>query len=347
MPALEQHAYAHQSTLGDAARIALESPLGTDWPPPGCHVVGDLIWGLNAIGLPEPQRIEIAGPLGGLPPGDLWWATVGEIAAGVDGLLERAIARMTELYVGRVVPGVGWLSAVPMVYISGEGGTVKWISTTMRGTLAGTIEEFQFKMDFGNPGADPTLSESGALALAEQLAGLWATVWAVGPSNWPSSVKFTEVGVVEKEQTSPTSADGTGGNLSQAYGTAWFMYPSGTVVSGSSGAVPLPFEVATCVTLATDHRGPSGRGRLYLPPTHINSMIAAGVFSGDYVTACNTLIGLYLESVKTNTPYVPVVVSRRRLILNEIVQTEVGKVPDSQRRRRRSQDEAREVRAVA
>jgi len=242
---------------------------------------------------------------------------------------------------------LGDVIALPLLKKGTANTIMRWISTTLRGSLAGTVEEFQFKVDLGNPGADPDISESAAATLAEQLAGIWASVWGVTPSNWSTAVRFTELGVVTKTQTDGTDAHGEGGNLEQSYGTQWFMYPSGTVVGGSSGQVPLPFEVATAVTLQTDHRGPSGKGRLYLPPTHVLSMAAGGVYTGEFVAACNALVGGYFESIRDATPYVPVVVSRRRIILNEITSVLTGKVPDSQRRRRRSQDEARVERLLA
>lgn len=279
-----------------------------------------------------------------VPPGteDHWyWATVGEVLDQV--LIGESDAKtwLLQKVAALASRTLGDVLALPLLKKGTANTTMRWISTTIRGTLGGTIEQFQFKVDLGNPGADPDISEAAAAALAEQLAGIWNTVWGITPSNWPSSVKFTELGVVTKTQTDPTNAQGEGGNLEQSYGTQWFMYPSGTVVSGSSGQLALPFEVATAVTLQTDHRGPSGKGRLYLPPTHILSMAAGGVYTTGYVDACNTLISNYFNSIVDETPYVPVVVSRRRIILNEIVSIATGKVPDSQRRRRRSQDEAR------
>lgn len=56
-----------------------------------------------------------------------------------------------------------------------------------------------------------------------------------------------------------------------------------------------------------------------------------------------TGLGDFFDSVKADHDLVPVVVSKRRLILNEITNVLVGAVPDSQRRRRRSQDEARVI----
>jgi len=272
---------------------------------------------------------------------DWYWATAGDVLAAVFIPGSEEYSWLLEKIAALASRTLGGAIALPLLKKGTANTIMRWISTTIRGSLAGTVEEFQFKVDLGNPGADPDISESAAAALAEQLAGIWASTWGVTPSNWPTAVRFTELGVVTKTQTEGTNAQGEGGNLEQSYGTQWFAYPSGTVVSGSSGQLPLPFEVATAVTLQTDHRGPSGKGRLYLPPTHILSMAAGGVYTADYVTACNTLIGGYFDNIRDATPYMPVVVSRRRIILNEIKSIATGKVPDSQRRRRRSQDEAR------
>ena len=345
MPLISHSAHPHIATLSDLPDIAAH-PL-SDWPPPGTHI-GPPGW--DTVEPPYPVfgpgvgdrsiSLEIVADDGNLPQSGFWWTTIGNLLAPIPNWASKYGGKLAELLLELDLGPLYTIASIPVVWRATEGLIMRWLSTTYRGSLAGTVEEFQFKIDLGNPGSDPDLSEAGATTLAEQLAGLWNTAWSSGPAAWPSSVKFTEIGVVQKEQTSASDKYGKGGNLSQSYGTAWFMYPTGTVVSGSSGAVALPFEVATAVTLHTDHRGPSGRGRLYLPPTHINSMVAGGVYSDDYVNSCNSLISLYLEAVMVNTPYVPVVVSRRRLILNEVKTIATGHVPDSQRRRRRSQNEA-------
>lgn len=345
MPPLIHRAHPHIATLGDLDDIALH-PL-SDWPPPGTHI-GPAGWDTVEPSYPllsdgvgdGTLSLQIIADDGGLPDSGFWWTTIGALLSPIPNWAEKYGARLAQLVLELDLGPVSDLALIPVVWRAGERLIMRWLSSTYRGSLGGTVEEFQFKIDFGNPGADPDLSEAGAATLAEQLAGLWATAWGAGPAAWPATVKFTEIGVVQKEETSATDKDGKGGNLSQSYGTAWYMYPSGTVVSGSSGANPLPFEVATAVTLQTNHRGPSGRGRLYLPPTHINSMAAGGIYTNEFVVSCNSLIALYLEAVILATPYVPVVVSRRRLILNEIVSVACGQVPDSQRRRRRSQSEA-------
>jgi hypothetical protein len=152
---------------------------------------------------------------------------------------------------------------------------------------------------------------------------------------------FTEVGVVEMTATTATDKFGKGGNAKQSYPTAWSAYLIGAQVIGGQSGACLPYEVACAVTLQTNKRGPSGRGRFYLPPFGINSMAAGGVYITAGIQATLNGCATWLEAIKANTPYVPVVVSPRQLVLNEIVSVDIGKVPDSQRRRRRSQDEAR------
>ena len=72
-----------------------------------------------------------------------------------------------------------------------------------------------------------------------------------------------------------------------------------------------------------------------------NAMAAGGVFGAAFLNAALTFAKDVANNGAGSLDLVPVVVSRRRIILNEIKVIEIGKVPDSQRRRRRSQDEAR------
>ena len=153
-------------------------------------------------------------------------------------------------------------------------------------------------------------------------------------------VVYTEVGVVEIVATSATDSHGAGGNATESFTTQWFMYPTGTGPHGTQ-AISLPYECALCVTLQTDHRGPSGRGRFYFPPPYPDILAAGGRFNPGFVSEACTAFGAYIDAVKADHDLVPVVVSNRRLILNEITSLLGGSVPDSQRRRRRSQAEAR------
>lgn len=223
---------------------------------------------------------------------------------------------------------------------------MRWLRVTHRGILGGGVEQFQFKVDLGNPGADPDLDEGERDALSANLANVWSTAWLAHSTHWSALIQFTEIGVAQVTQTDPTDKYGNGGNQ-EASMTSWTLFPVGAGALQGGGAGPdLPYEVALAVTLQTDHRGPSGRGRLYLPAPHTGAMTTAGIFSAGTVTEASALIGNYIEAIADATPHMAVVVSPRRIILNEVTSINVGQVPDSQRRRRRSQDEARVVTAI-
>jgi hypothetical protein len=241
----------------------------------------------------------------------------------------------------------------PVIYSPREGLTMKWIRTTFRGELGGGVEQFQWKLDWGNPGSDPTMDEAAAQAFADSAASIFAAAFvaslgALGSyaALVASDVKYTEVGCVPWTQTVATDSSGGGGDAAQDFPTAWHAYPTATRPTGTGG-IALPYEVALAVTLQTDTRGPRGRGRVYLPPFGVNSMIAGGIFNTNTVSMGGEFVQKIFDDMKAaHTPLVPVVVSERAKQLHEITSIQTGRVPDSQRRRRRAQSEAPTVQWV-
>jgi hypothetical protein len=60
---------------------------------------------------------------------------------------------------------------------------------------------------------------------------------------------------------------------------------TGSSVPGTSSGTALPDEVAACITIRTNLRGPSGRGRYYIPGLATNAMATGGVIAPAAVTA--------------------------------------------------------------
>jgi hypothetical protein len=312
-----------------------------EWPPPGVDIV--------RLGFPETWVIVYGQPTEG--DSETWWVTDLSTIAGFWGMQLEELMQLTARAVvpNPVLAFAGTLGRVPVIYSPSEGLQMRWIRVTYRGTLAGGIEEFQWKMDWGNPGNDPVLAEAEAPALAEDIATALAADWiAVSGTHYSmqalcsADVRITEVGVTSWVQDQPKNADGTGGDARQEYPNAFHAYPIGGELRGN-GAMSLPYETSCAVTLLSDKRGPSGRNRLYLPPFATLYMKAGGVYDDITPISAGEFIGRHIDSVKALRTYVPVAVSMRQKVLNEIKAVEVGKVPDSQRRRRRSQDEARVV----
>jgi hypothetical protein len=312
-------------------------------PPPGMTLVYDPLETPTDPGVPFPYLwAEVAGDDSSLTPGDLYYVPFGVFAAHLTSVpYADHLAQLLKWI--SVIPGT-WADplAFPIVYEVGKGSTMRWLRTTFRGALGG-VEQFQHKFDFGKPGSDPTTTEEEALALAVDFGAKWSTAAAGGMPRFSADVKYVEVGVVEMTATDPTDAHGDGGNATESFGTQWFMWPIGLQPVGTGPGISLPFEVALAVTLQTDHRGPSGRGRAYLPPLSVNAMVAGGRYSPGIAAEAAGMVGSFFTAVAADHDLVPVVVSPRRIILNEVTSILVGAVPDSQRRRRRSQDEARVV----
>jgi hypothetical protein len=316
----------------------LRAPL-MPWPPSDPTEVGDLEWRLE-LGLPVPWRVHISGD-GAAPTADgFWWTTIGELGSAVEGFIERAsaaaLALVSDLPSGFIT---AWLSE-PVAFKSERDRTMRWLRSTIRGTLHG-VEQWQFKMDFGNPGSDPTTDEATALGYATEIAGLWSDGWAAHmATQYNAGVVTTEVGVAELTQTEMHTSPSTG-HQEFSYATQWFSYVSTARPAGTATQQTLPFEVAMCVSLHTEHRGPSGRGRLYLPPPTTANIGAGGVWASGVPGIFGGVIGdLFDGFTALHSTLHPVVVSPRRQILNAITHVDVGLVPDSQRRRRRSQVEA-------
>lgn len=317
--------------ITDVPRLLQSEDLSHEWPPPGVTV--------SRYGFPETWAMACGPP----PPGGdgFWYVTdLATIALGIDGDVARIAASLGATLSGVETLGLASLGQWPVIYEVGKVNTMRWISAVFRGTLGG-IDEFQHGINFGKPGNDPDLSEAASQAYADALASRWQAAMGILFNSCGPDVVYTEVGVTQKEQHSATAADGSGGDLEQAYPTAWSHYPLASQPHGVVGAKSLPYEVSMAVTLQTDTRGPRGRGRMYLPPFATALVQAGGGKFGDAdINAIGGALGTFLAAHTTATTHVPVVVSRRALQLHEVTSLRIGHVPDSQRRRRNKVPEA-------
>lgn len=329
--------YPRLADVTDIPRLISGDDVHTSWPPPGTDVL--------YLGFPEVWPLVTGYPTSG-EDGDWWVTDLATIALGQGATVAQLLLSLGRTFTGPITTVVSAAGNWPVIYTQGQGQFMRWVSSTFRGLL-GTTEQFQFGINWGNPGSDPDYDEGECLAFADTLAAQFAANFIASTSSgqmdaaFDASVVFTEIGAVTKTQTSGTDSDGTGGNLEQAFETQWHAYPVGSRPKGISSGPTLPYEVACALTLQTDHRGASGRGRIYLPPFVTSSMAAGGVYDATFPAKCGKAMGAFFEDVTSATSLLPVIVSRRRIILNEVTSINAGRVPDSQRRRRRSQDEAR------
>jgi hypothetical protein len=320
-------------------------------PPPGMAKGFDPLR-LVALEAPDADLLATALYVAGSPPAgtedDWYWSTLGDFLLGLpdpgSGVVNRILTQVARA-AGKVLSDA---LTIPLVKRGTALGQMKWLRITHRGILGGGVEQFQFKVDLGNPGSDPDLDQAARDALAETLAPVWVTAFDAHRNYWDSSVRFTELGVAQLQQTDATDKYGKNGNQAQIGTTSWHLWDiaGGTFAGGGLGPA-LPYETSMAVSLQTAYRGASGRGRLFLPPHAVGAMDYGGTYTDSAVSEAASLITAYFAAVKAATPYEPIVVSPRRMILNTITSINVGKVPDSQRRRRRSQDEARVMSVIA
>lgn len=323
----------------DIPRLISGDRVSHEWPPPGTTE--------QRYGFPETWVLIRGDPLEA-DAGDWYVTTLAHVAGYLNQTVEQLLASLGRVFTGPVAIFAGAVGNWPVIYEVGRTNHMRWISSVFRGQL-GSTEEFQFGINWGNPGSDPDPNEAETLAFATVLRDRFSLEWAANqPTQSPrsaftSQVKFVEVGCTVKTQTEATGADGQGGNLDQKFDTQWAPWTIGAEAKGQSGGNSLPYEVACAVSLQTDKRGPSGRGRIYLPPFYTGVMTVDGRFDPTAVDSCAVMMGNFFEAVTSDTGHVPIVVSRRRIVLNEITSVAVGYVPDAQRRRRRSLDEARQT----
>lgn len=286
-------------------------------------------------------------------PDDWSHTTLGAFIAEV-GLNHAAwVARLASIFdatVGRIVSLIDQWPVI--VKGTGEGNEMRWVKSTVKGTLGG-VEDFQFSVNFSKPGADPNPDAAALAALGVSLNAKFVAALSANDAllgNVPRSrcfspdVKFTAFGAALLTITEAKDKDGGGGNLSQDGETQWSLINGVTGIVGTTTEHSLPYEVATCVTMHTDHAGPSGRGRVYLPPPSINALDTGGKYLANQVVGAAHILSAWFTAVIAGADdVVPVVVSQRRLFYTPISQVTVGIIPDSQRRRRWSQLESPQV----
>lgn len=330
--------YPRLADPSDIPRLLSGDRVSHTWPPPGTQEL--------RLAFPEPWVLITGTPTEG-EPGDWYVTDLAHVALALDSTVTQVLGWLSRSFTGPIAQFVSAAGQWPVIYEVGSGNVMRYLKATHRGTL-GTTEQFQFQLCWGVPGNDPDKTEAEALVIAGQMRDNFATQWVrtnrgqLWKDAYSADVKFTEVGVVQETINTAVNADGTGGDLEQDYATQWAAFAPGAIPTGV-GTASLPYEVACAVSLQTAHRGPSGRGRIYLPPFASTRMSTGGLFDTTWTADQCLHLGDYINLVKGATNLVPLVVSKRRKILNEVTALAVGRVPDSQRRRRRSQDEARTV----
>lgn len=230
--------------------------------------------------------------------------------------------------------------------------TMRWFRVTVHGKL-GTTEEVAHTFAMRtqpNPDVDQTIAQVAALAAAVRdswahfITTVHAPLGSAPQSLLSAALTYDEVRVAYLEQTAAATRDPNGRYIypRPAYlvATQYAAFTAG--LTGMTGTPELPWEVAAVMTLNTNVRGASFRGRTYLGPFGAALM---GTRNGLFVPA--TIAGLgsafgtnFIDRLNTTSGAQFQIVSRTHLHAAPVQGVRVGQVPDSQRRRRRGQPEA-------
>lgn len=210
-----------------------------------------------------------------------------------------------------------------------------WIRTAIVGRI-GNDEEFVHTLQWRhstteNAPAGAAEAKTVGDAVRDGIAG-W---FGANRSKFPSEVSYTEVRSSVLSQVEP--------NTKPEWPLSTQVSPfAATGMNGSGGGVSLPYEVSCALSLNTNWRGSSRfRGRLYLPPMIVGVMTSGGQFDSMQVEPIASGFGTaVLAGVEAATDYEAHVISQKFGTSAKITGVRVGKVPDSQRRRRRDRPEA-------
>jgi hypothetical protein len=296
------------------------------------------------------------------PEGTVWIFDEGALFASFVGLPEnptRSAVQFALRKFGVVLGGgtlLGWRTPDTQV-TPPEVRTMRWGHVTIVGQI-GTDEGVAHTLNVRSaPTADADKSEADIDGLATLVRDKWvAFLAATGPGglpvakSMPTLLKYTEVRAAYLEQTTGAAIT-THTSRKTGHPVKDFAYPRPTYLVhtryapfttgnvGTSTQVPLPYEVACCLSLTTGQRGPRNRGRLYLGPLTQDLMGDSGNFDVNKIPQLATAFQGFIHSLNLDPNWRVHVVSRAYATSVGVNGIRVGVVPDSQRRRRRSRPE--------
>lgn len=233
---------------------------------------------------------------------------------------------------------------------------IKIIRATIHGKL-GNVEEVAHVLHFRTqPAPDVDQSIPGLITLGGQLAGYWLDFLnqAITPYGQGAPVRdYLPKTLVYDEIRIAHLSIAPGVKPVYLIPTQYVPCPAGS--SGNGQAATLPYEVAMALSLGTQLRGPRHRGRVYLGPwtTSVMSGVVAsggtnqpaavavdGLFNGTEQAVGQAFGVKFVDQVRAHTGVVLNVLSQVGGESWPVTGVRTGAVPDSQRRRRRSQLES-------
>ena len=199
-------------------------------------------------------------------------------------------------------------------------------------TVASAVEGWSFGIRFGaedsavGGGPVPTQNLADSF-LATASALIVDAAMRFQSTTWLQECRLYSIGADGRATAEVTIADQAG-------------------VKGIFGSGHLPWQNSMVVTLQADGLGKGKYGRIYLPP-QAQEITADGGVNSTIIASQTLRLGTFFSALAddANMPvqYLPVVVGRTGVsgTLRTVRHIKVGRVMDTQRRRRRSLDETR------
>lgn len=183
-------------------------------------------------------------------------------------------------------------------------------------------------------GAVGTGTAQGA---ADQVRDTFASNWTGIAGSFTSGTKFTKVTAYER----PKTATGAASAQAEALFTPQ--------LAGTGTGVPMPPEVAACVSLLCAEPGRTHRGRFYLPAFASSAVNAQGAMATGIPGATANWAAALLGGINTTVgPGWQVVVWSRKTASTSVVnRVRVGNQFDAQRRRQNAVGETYDEVAVS
>jgi hypothetical protein len=226
----------------------------------------------------------------------------------------------------------------------------------------GNIEQAVHVLHWAPLSGDANLSGVGLKAFGDQVRDSWVTflnkpmaIYTGGGNINPWRRAMAPLARYTEVRTSAVIQNGPGPWVEYGAGATQIQHPGARAIQDGqtalspfdpndasslpSGPTTLPYEVAMCVSLNTNFRGPRFRGRLYLGPMGAVVMGGDGYFVGATVHDTAQAVGEFIDRVNLQGVNKAVVLSSKFATWAPIQGTSGGLVPDSQRRRRRGQTE--------
>lgn len=186
----------------------------------------------------------------------------------------------------------------------------------IRGTLLNPLEGFAFRLNLGLPESalSPQILIDAAIAAYD--ANLKSIIHN---SAILTEVKHAKIGVDGRYTDAPTV--------------------SAPVVAGTGGGSGHPWQIAMAVTLLTARRGPTGKGRTFLPAPTFDIGGGDGAVSAGLANAAATSYASFLSALNGPAGFGNVSVVSSKGYATPVASVTCGRIYDTIRTRRRSLEE--------